>query len=41
MSALIRGFFHLDPKGLTEDEFFEMWGQAKYYLEVVHQVEFS
>lgn len=41
MSALIRCHLHLDTKELSEDEFFEAWGQVKYYLEVVNQVKFE
>jgi len=30
----------VNPKTLTEDEFCEIWGQTKYYLEFVQQVKF-
>jgi hypothetical protein len=40
MAALIRCLLHLDPKEMSEDEFCEAWGQVKYYLETVSQVQF-
>lgn len=41
MAALIRGCLHCDIETMNEDEFAIAWGQTKYYLEVVHQVEFK
>jgi len=38
---LIRGYLHVNPKDLTEDEFIEAWEQTKYYLKTVHQVDFK
>jgi len=44
MAALIRCHHHLkkeEMEQMTEDEFCELWGQTKYYLEIIHQVKFS
>jgi hypothetical protein len=44
MTALIKGCFRLSKseiEEMTEDEFYEAWGQAKFYLETIHQVNFS
>ena len=44
MTALIKGCFRLsksEMEAMTEDEYFEAWGQAQYYLETALQVKFS
>ena len=44
MAALIRCHFRLSKSEIdemTEDEFYETWGQTKFYLEIIHQVKFS
>lgn len=41
MSALMRCVLHIDPTEMDEDEFHKAWGQVKYYLEVVNQVNFN
>ena len=41
MAALIRGCLHIDPSQLSEDEFFEAWGQAKYLAQVFYQAQFK
>jgi len=44
MAALIRCHFRFRKKemeAMDDDEFCELWGQTKYYLEAVHQVEFK
>jgi len=39
MAAIIRSCFHINPKDLTEDEFFEAYGQARYYLSVANNIQ--
>lgn len=41
MAALIRGCLHINAETLSEDEFIKAWSQTKYYLSIVHQVEFK
>jgi len=46
MAALIRGCHSFNKKDWAEiiedeDEFLTLWVQTKYYLETVHQVQFS
>jgi len=47
MAALIRGCLFVDTDKLTgtdeekANEFYKLWGQTKYYLETVHQVQFK
>jgi len=41
MSAFIRCVLHIEPNDLEEDEWHRAWGQVKFYLEIVNQVNFS
>jgi hypothetical protein len=41
MAALIQGCLRINPDSLSEDEFAIMWGRTKFYLETVHQVNFT
>jgi hypothetical protein len=44
MAALIRCHLRLTQQEMdemTEDSFCEAWGQVKFYLEIIHQVEFK
>lgn len=45
MNALIRCVLHLSDSDMEflendMDKWHKAWGQVKYYLEIVHQVEF-
>jgi hypothetical protein len=47
MAALIQGCLHIDIYKLEgtddekETEFARLWGMTKYYLETIHQVNFT
>ena len=32
MSALIRGYFHVDPYAMDDDEFCRTWCELEYFL---------
>jgi hypothetical protein len=41
INAFIRCVLHLDPEKLSAEEWHKAWGQVKFYLETVHQVNFT